>query len=686
MIESLTLRGFKSYRGQQTIHFTKGVNKISGRNASGKTTILEAVLFGLFGEVPGVEKRDLLPVGGGDLFVELVFRTPKGVKVTIHREATLAKKGNEEAFKAKELIMQVEGEKAPLTRERDAQDRLRELIGISSGTFFNVVYARQKEFVDILNPDKGRMNAILGLTTPSEIREQLREVRKKLEQRGELPLKPAFEERIRNAEKTLGEGWVQLAEITDRKTTLVSELQVKRFELQNTKDAVERVESYATNFAELDSIQQKYELNIKFREKKEDELEGVASEMGESPDIRLRDLENRANTAKATEDRLRQLSDTDVEQRRRAAAATVDRLTHQITEHRDLKDRGVAVCPKCGQPIDPAAIEKDLARWAVELEAARKQQAAAVSEIQELRLQAKTASDRHIEAEKALDRFLNLRASLDKGKRDLLKLDEEGATLSERLELGSEGIQERFEKEFGPVKGLEDARKRVEEKLKALRAVENRLGGEVSDRAARFQEADASEKRLRSQLTGVEQILKESKERLGRVAEYEAKIRALDGVVERYGEYERDLRENTLRLLEYTTFEYFRRLTDQQVYSSCKIDRERYTLEVQPKGSPRSLPAWRAGGGHQSLFALAERLALLRVRNFPYLLILDEPTDAVDSENVPHLLEYIARGSREIGQVLLVTHHGQGEEEGVNLIRVSKVEGESRVSQELVYG
>ena len=95
------------------------------------------------------------------------------------------------------------------------------------------------------------------------------------------------------------------------------------------------------------------------------------------------------------------------------------------------------------------------------------------------------------------------------------------------------------------------------------------------------------------------------------------------------------------------------------------------------------MPAWRAGGGHQSLFALAERLALLRVRNFPHLLILDEPTDAVDSEHVPHLLAYIARGSREIGQVLLVTHHGQGEEEGVNLIRVAKVGGESKVTQEL---
>lgn len=686
MIESLTLRGFKSYRGQQTIRFTKGVNKISGRNASGKTTILEAVLFGLFGDVPGVEKRDLLPVGGGDLFVELIFKTPKGVKVTVHREATLVKKGMDEAFKAKEFLMQVEGEKAPITRERDAQDRLRELLGISSGTFFNVVYARQKEFVDILNPEKGWMNAILGLTAPSEIREQLREVRKQLEQRGELPLKPAFEERKRNAEKMLAEGSTQLTEITGRKTALLSELQVKRFELQNAKDAVERIESYTTNFDELDAIQQRYEFNRKLREKKEDELEGVASEMGESPDIRLRELETRANTAKATEDRLRHLSDAEVEQRRRGFAATVDRLTHQITEHKELRDKGVTVCPKCGQPIDPAAIEKDLAQWATELEAARKQVGSAVSEIQELRTQAKTASERYVEAEKALDRFLNLRASLDKGKRDMMKLDEEGSVLSERIQLGSEGIQERFEKEFGPVKGLEEARKRVEENIKALRLIENRLSGEVSDRSARFQEADAAEKRLRVQLAGVEQTLKESRERLWKVAEYEAKIRTLDGVVERYGAYERDLRDNTLRLLEYTTFEYFRRLTDQQLYASCKIDRERYTLEVQPKGSPRSLPAWRAGGGHQSLFALAERLALLRVRNFPYLLILDEPTDAVDSENIPHLLEYIARGSREIGQVLLVTHHGQGEEEGVNLIRVQKIEGESKVTQELAYG
>jgi len=61
-IEELTLRNFKSYRSKQTVRFTRGVNKISGRNASGKTTLLEAVLFALFGDVPGVNKQNLVPL------------------------------------------------------------------------------------------------------------------------------------------------------------------------------------------------------------------------------------------------------------------------------------------------------------------------------------------------------------------------------------------------------------------------------------------------------------------------------------------------------------------------------------------------------------------------------------------------------------------------------------------------
>ena len=83
------------------------------------------------------------------------------------------------------------------------------------------------------------------------------------------------------------------------------------------------------------------------------------------------------------------------------------------------------------------------------------------------------------------------------------------------------------------------------------------------------------------------------------------------------------------------------------------------------------IPATRVGGGHQTLIALALRFAIPRVLNQGGgLLILDEPTYGVDSENIPQLLGYIAEAAKKVSQVILVTHHGLGEEEASNIIKV----------------
>ena len=54
----------------------------------------------------------------------------------------------------------------------------------------------------------------------------------------------------------------------------------------------------------------------------------------------------------------------------------------------------------------------------------------------------------------------------------------------------------------------------------------------------------------------------------------------------------------------------------------------------------------------------------------------------MDSENLPQLIESLARTVENVGQVILVTHHGLGEEYASNIIRVSIGEdGASTVSQ-----
>ena len=687
MIEEISLRGFKSYRDRQTIRFTRGVNKISGRNAAGKTTILEAILFGLFGEVPGVDKRDLVSLGLDSLYVKVIFTSPlTGQRATIIREGEVAQNNRtgERSFRSKENTLQVEDE-APVTKITDIQARLRELLGVGRTTFLNVVYAKQKEFIDIVRPrDEKRMDAMLGLTTPAEVREQLREAKKVLQMKGRVDQRPAIEERIRNAEQAIKDAAAQAEQLERQLKELDEGLRQRKSEEAEAHRRLQEAERLQNRLQDLERQSTRLNEVRATRESKEEDLQRITESFEDDPAKLQADHETQLQSAQSAEQRLQRLLDTELDQERREHIGAVERLQHQIDEHTSLKEQGLTVCPKCGQPIDHSLLEEDVESWTRELEEKRSRLKAVEAEISTIRDQAQQSRRK---AEKTREQLTDLKARIrqvEKTRADIRDLDRQ----AERLQAGAQEAEEATLREAEEQLGRAfaspaDAAKWLEERIRAQRKEYNVLTKTVGDmegehRSLRRQRGDC-ESRLEQQRA----VLEDSRAQLEAMEEYEAKIRALEAVQDRYTVYERELRENTVRLLEYRTYEYFQRLTDQQLYSGCHIDRDKYVLEVQPIGSPRLLPAWRAGGGHESLLALAERLALLRVMEFPHLLILDEPTDAVDSENVPQLLDYIARTSEEIGQVLLVTHHGYGEEQGVNLITVSKSGKESRVQQGL---
>jgi len=683
LIEELALRGFKSYPATRTqrVHFTKGVNKISGRNAAGKTTLIEAVLFGLYGDVPGVNKQDLVPLGGSALDVTVTLRSPlTGQRAVIHREGNLTRDGG---FRTTKAHMTVEGEDHPYARDREIQSRLRELLGIGKNTLLNVVYARQKDFIEILNPNKTRMDAILGLTTPAEIREQFREAKKILADRGRIAEKGTFEERIRNAEEAIADGDTRLREERARKAQLEEGLREKKVKLFDAKGKVEDLEIFLDEFRRLDGLRAEIEKLEMLRDERQSDLEGVHESLGEAPERRLGELRAGMEGSRSTEARLQRLIDEELDPERREVGAEVSRLQHQIGDHAAFKDQGLTVCPTCGQEIDYELIERDLEKWREELTASSGRLKSLDMEIETIQNQVRVARDRWIKADKEISELESLIHRAKEIERTLKEIIDQGKKRATQLEMETEKILEKAEVDIGRTFAtLGDAREKIEGELREVRGELQELQREVGRREGQLRDAERQIGEIEERIEGHRRVLDEAREVLARIEEYEEKIRALEAIQAHYGEYEKRLRENTLAQLEYQTYQYFRRLTDQQIYAACHIDRERYTLEVYPLGGAGKLPAWRAGGGHESLLALAERLALLRVMGFPHLLILDEPTDAVDSENIPQLLEYVARSSREIGQVLLVTHHGHGEEEGVNLIRVRKVAGESRVYQE----
>ncbi|KYH38790.1 MAG: hypothetical protein AYL28_002510 [Candidatus Bathyarchaeota archaeon B23] len=685
MIEELALENFKCYGSRQTVRFKPGVNKISGRNASGKTTLLEAILFALFGEVPGVNKRDLIPLRGGKLHVSLRLKSPltgQGVRVTREGMLIPSRRGGEE-FQTTLLKLEVEGEERPYTKEREVQRRMRELLGIGKRTFFNVVYARQKEFVDLLNPRRVRMDAILGLTTPAEIREQLREVRRRLEERGGLAERGAIEERIRAAEKAIEEAEGELKGLSERRRELEEGLKEARARLRAVEERLRVAEDLQAEFDRLREAETELEVLRGRRRDREEELVSLYKEIGEQPERRLAELQERRREMAELEGRLQRTLEEELMAERRRLDGEIATLRHQIEDHLQLKESGLTRCPKCGQVIDYQLLESDIETWRRELEEKQLRLSDLEAEIKATQGQLRSARERRLEVERALSRFVEQLRRIEELRKAVRNLFERGKQLEAELEARGEAVRHRAGETLSRAfTTLEEARRGVEEHLKGLREESSRAEAEARSLEALMEEGERRRLEVERRLGEAKRTLEEAVARLNRVREYEAKISVLERIVERYGRYEKELRDRVLRRLEWLTYKYFQRLTDQQVYAGCHIDRETYILEVRPLGAERMIPAWRAGGGHESLFALSERLALLRVMGFPHLLVLDEPTDAVDSENIPQLLEYIARSGREIGQILLVTHHGYGEEEGVNIIRVRRIQGESRIYQE----
>lgn len=86
IIKDISITNFKSIYGTFTIDFTQlnGLIKLSGPIGSGKTTVAEAILYGLFGAVKGQNNKELIAWNMKDCCVELNILS-KGKEIHIKR-------------------------------------------------------------------------------------------------------------------------------------------------------------------------------------------------------------------------------------------------------------------------------------------------------------------------------------------------------------------------------------------------------------------------------------------------------------------------------------------------------------------------------------------------------------------------------------------------------------------------
>ncbi|MCK5628488.1 SMC family ATPase, partial [Candidatus Bathyarchaeota archaeon] len=150
MIESLHVEGFKSHENSD-ISFCTGLNVFLGEVGAGKTSILEAVSFALFGKYSGgLAQTGLIRRGGKEAEIRLVFSVNSD-KYKVERRIYSKK-----AQKAKLFILNKEEWKSLVDGANSVTKSIEDLLGVDSSTFLAAIYASQGAIKEMLQTQPGK--------------------------------------------------------------------------------------------------------------------------------------------------------------------------------------------------------------------------------------------------------------------------------------------------------------------------------------------------------------------------------------------------------------------------------------------------------------------------------------------------------------------------------------------------
>ncbi len=166
--ELLTLRGFACYRDETAIDF-RGLDAplfaIAGPTGSGKSVILDAITFALYGQTARLGARgvleSLVSPGASTMTVQLVFSTG-GDRYRITRAVTVRASGA-----AQEVRIEAEGDPgvwaqhAASEKIRDANALLESIVGLDYDGFTRAVLLPQGAFDEFLRGDAAKRRSML---------------------------------------------------------------------------------------------------------------------------------------------------------------------------------------------------------------------------------------------------------------------------------------------------------------------------------------------------------------------------------------------------------------------------------------------------------------------------------------------------------------------------------------------
>ncbi len=670
IVKKLRIENIRSYR-EAGGEFQRGRTLFEGDLGAGKSTILMAIEFALFGLSGSAKAASLLRVGESRGSVELQFEA-NGVDYSVRR--TLAKKAGS--------IQQVEGKLRGPDGEEDypASELKEKILGIlnfreptdpksSSLIYRYAIYTPQEEMKQIIAlPSDSRLQILrrafgveeyrLAMGNARELLGKVHEKRVRLETASrEIPSlkaeKDELEEKAGRAEREVAK-----LEADEKKAEgVLQQLLAEREERHEVEVRLARASSDHSNLRGRISADERavHELtsDIDRLNQKADRLETKVKALGKAP-CRESQEELRA-AVKAIDEK--------IEEHLEATAA----IKMKMEEFESVIEKGM--CPVCEREAKPKDFAEKLSHLSTErkkgsthlgtlkgeLDAAKKllekrrsfddrasQEKEDVEEIEEQRREAKAKTEKLSASE----------ANLELNRKKLVELENRVMVL---------------EKEAG---GLEPLRLKIESSQRGLKALRDKASG------------------LRSDARKWSEDVRQKGEKISRLETLAGKAMQLGDREMWLEEYfvptvesiERHVMNSINREFGHCFQRWFGTLVEDGGKEST-VD-EDFAPVVSQEGYEQDIDF--LSGGERTSVALAYRLALSQmVQKYaeagPSSLILDEPTDGFSKEQLGKMREILDELANP--QVIIVSHERELESFADQIYRVVRVDGESKITR-----
>ena len=261
---TLTMRNFMCYRANvPSLHFD-GIHLacLSGDNGNGKSAIIDAMTWALWGQARAKSDDDLIYLGQTDMEVEFDFSVRQQPYRVIRKRSRPKRRGGAGQSILEFQIATGDGFK-PITGDSIAQtqQKITGVLHMDYPTFINSAFLRQGHADEFTNQAPAKRKEVLGnileLSLYDELEGQAKELSKRQEAEkeqmesvikeisDELAQKPAYNSELEQAQGELS----RIEETISEKGSILNELREQKATLEKKKAQLEQIETHTKDAA-----------------------------------------------------------------------------------------------------------------------------------------------------------------------------------------------------------------------------------------------------------------------------------------------------------------------------------------------------------------------------------------------------------------------------------------------------